>query len=139
MQYAPGSIHFDNIQIYEAEMKKSYNKISTLLLGTFLADWLGNNPEAKIVFEDGVLKLDITNVGAVGNTWEIQVIQDAFALGIGPDNEGSLQLESGKTYRLKFKAAASVDGKINIAFGWMDGSNWVSYYGTPEEEQPEHK
>lgn len=137
--YAEGSVYLDNIQIYEAEIEEVlYNKDFEITgWRTFLANWLPDNPEAEIVFEDGALKLDITNVGAVGNTYEIQVIQDAFALGIGPDNVGSLKLEAGKTYRLKFKAAASVDGKINIAFGWMDGSNWVSYYGTPEEEQPE--
>lgn len=137
--FAAGSVYLDNIFLFEAEIDEVlYNQDFTITgWRTYLADYLGDNPEAEIVFEGGALKLLIKKVGAVANPLEIQIIQDAYALGIGPDNVGSIVLETGKTYRLSFKAASSVEGKVNIAFGWMDGLNWVPYYVTSEEEQPE--
>jgi len=136
--FAAGSITIDNVVIYQAVIDPVLYNQDFSITGwrAFLADWLANNPEAELVIVDDELKLDITAVGDVANTYELQIIQDALALGTGGDNEGHISLEAGKTYRLSFDAYASVEGKINIAFGWFTGPDWHPYYATEEEEQP---
>lgn len=138
-KYAAGSVYLDNIKLFEADIDEVlYNKDFDILgWRKYLAEYLSDKPVADLVKEDGALKMAISHVGAVEQSYEIQIIQDALALGTGADNVGTIAFEAGKTYRLSFKAAASVTGKINIAFGWMDGSNWVPYYVTSETDQPE--
>jgi hypothetical protein len=91
----------------------------------FLNNWEGT--AGSLVPVDGAMVFDITNIGNMTDNWKLQIIQDAFALGTGPDNAGSIQFEAGKTYRVTFDASASVAGDINLAIGNGLGG-WVPYY-----------
>ena len=90
----------------------------------FLNDWEGTAGELSII--DGRLVLDLTAVNAYAN-WNIQLIQDAFALGTGDDNVGSLELEAGKTYRVTFDALASKEGDVDLVISHMV-PDFTAYY-----------
>jgi len=92
---------------------------------SFTNNWEGTVGE--LVGVDGELLFDITAINAMTDNWKLQVIQDAFALGTGPDNAGSMQFEAGKTYKVTFDASASVAGDINLAIGHAVGG-WTPYY-----------
>ncbi|TVP96937.1 MAG: DUF5011 domain-containing protein, partial [Acholeplasmatales bacterium] len=91
---------------------------------TFVNDWEGS--AAAITVEDNLLTLDITALN-FGYNWQLQIIQDAFAMGLGEDNEGSFLLEAGRTYRVRFDAMASVAGDVTLAIGHSVGS-WHPYF-----------
>jgi len=91
----------------------------------FTNNWEGTVGE--LVGVDGELVFDITAINNMTDNWKLQVIQDAFALGTGEDNEGSIQFEMGKTYKVTFDARASVAGDINLAIGHA-GGGWTEYY-----------
>jgi len=91
----------------------------------FTNNWEGTAGE--LVGVDGELVFDITAINAMTDNWKLQVIQDAFALGTGADNDGSIQFEAGKTYKVTFDARASVEGDINLAIGHA-GGGWTEYY-----------
>ena len=138
--FQAGTFTLDNVLISTAVKDEVlYNQdFSVLGYRPFFANWLSDNPTGSLGVVDGALKLDITNVGALANSWELQVIQDAFALKTGADNEGHIQFEAGKTYKLTFDCASSTAGKVNIAFGWFDdGGGWHAYHVTTVDDQPE--
>ncbi len=91
---------------------------------TFLNDWEGT--AGMIQGINGELVLTLTNVNTWEN-WQIQVIQDAFALGTGEDNEGSMQFEADKTYRVSFDAKSTTAGDITVAIGHA-GGGWTPYH-----------
>ncbi len=91
----------------------------------FINDWEGS--EAELVVADGVLNLNMTALNAIDASWKIQVIQDAFALGWGEDNQGHMNLEFGKTYRVTFEAKASIAGNLVVAIGHA-GGGWTPYH-----------
>jgi hypothetical protein len=91
----------------------------------FINDWEGS--EAELVVADGVLTLNMTALNAIDAGWKIQVIQDAFALGWGEDNQGHMNLEFGKTYRVTFEAKASLAGNLVVAIGHA-GGGWTPYH-----------
>jgi len=89
----------------------------------FLNDWEGT--AGMLEGLDGQLQLTLTTINAYAG-WNIQIIQDAFSLGTGADNVGSMQLEADKTYKITFDAKASVAGDVNVAVGHgFDG--WVPF------------
>ena len=91
----------------------------------FVNNWEGTSGSLEVVEEELVLTLDVLNV--LDQNWKIQVIQDAFAMGTGVDNEGSIQLEAGKTYKATFDVRASTAGEVTLAIG--HGVNgWVPYF-----------
>jgi hypothetical protein len=91
----------------------------------FKNDWAGS--AASIQGVDGELVMTVENA-VFSENWNLQVIQDAFAPHFGgADNEGHMQLEAGKTYRVAFDAKASVAGNINLAIGHA-GGGWTPYY-----------
>jgi hypothetical protein len=81
---------------------------------------------AEMIGLAGELVLNITNVN-VWENWQIQIIQDAFALGTGADNVGHMQLVAGKTYKVTFNARASVEGNFTLAIGHA-GGGWTPYF-----------
>ncbi|MFU8792526.1 MAG: carbohydrate binding domain-containing protein [Acholeplasmataceae bacterium] len=91
---------------------------------TFLNDWDGTAGE--IVVADGILELNLSAINA-GENWQIQIIQDAFALGYGADNDGHMELEAGRTYRVTFDAKATTAGNITLAIGHSVGG-WTPYF-----------
>ena len=91
----------------------------------FINFWEGT--EAELVVEEGVLTYNLTNISAMNENWKVQVIQDAFALGYGEDNQGHMALEAGATYRVTFDAKASVAGDIVLAIGHA-GGGWTPYF-----------
>ncbi len=91
----------------------------------FYNDWEGTEARAEVV--GGEYVFTITNLAAMDANWKLQVIQDAYALSTGEDNEGSMEFEAGETYRVTFDARASVAGDITLAIGHsVDG--WNPYY-----------
>jgi len=90
----------------------------------FKNDWEGSVASHEGV--EGQLVMTVENANFSQN-WQLQVIQDAFALGTGPDNAGSIQFEAGKTYRANFDAKASIAGDINLAIGHA-GGGWTPYH-----------
>ncbi len=90
----------------------------------FLNDWEGTTGALYKADEQLLLVLESINVW---ENWQIQVIQDAFALGTGEDNEGSIEFEEGATYRVRFDAKASVEGSINLAIGHSE-DGWTPYH-----------
>jgi Carbohydrate binding domain./Bacterial Ig-like domain (group 3). len=92
---------------------------------TFLNDWEGTT--GSVSARDGELTLLLTGINALDANWKVQIIQDAFALGTGADNVGSIQFEAGKTYRARFDAKASVAGGFSLAIGHA-GNGWTPYY-----------
>ncbi len=91
---------------------------------TFLNDWEGTAGYAEVV--EGEYVLNLENIAAMDASWKIQVIQDAYALSTGEDNEGSIQFHEGETYRVTFDARASVAGDITLAIG-HDVGGWTPY------------
>ena len=91
----------------------------------FTNSWEGTVGE--IIGMDDQLVLDLTAINAMDANWKIQVIQDAFALGTGPDNAGSIEFVAGNTYKVMFDAKASVAGDVNVAIGHA-GNGWTEYY-----------
>ncbi|MFH5881047.1 immunoglobulin-like domain-containing protein, partial [Liberiplasma polymorphum] len=87
--------------------------------------WEGSEGEITVV--DGELVFDISIISVMDENWKLQIIQDAFALGTGADNEGSIQFEAGKTYRVTFDARASVAGDFTLAIG-HSGGGWTAYH-----------
>jgi len=85
----------------------------------FLNDWEGT--AGSLAARNGLLVLNLEALSTLDQNWKVQIIQDAFALGTGPDNEGSLQFEEGKTYKVSFDAKASVAGEVNLAIGHAGG------------------
>ncbi len=135
---APQSFHLTNVQIDVLE-DEAYVATDLIFNGhmaeaptvyalegwrAFVNDWEGS--EAHIYGEDGMLVLDITAINFSQN-WQLQVIQDAFALGTGEDNEGSIQFEAGRTYRVRFNTMASTVGEITLAIGHA-GGGWTPYF-----------
>ncbi len=59
--------------------------------------------------------------------WHLQIIQDAFALGTGEDNVGSMQLVAGQTYKVTFDAKSSIEGDFALQIGSSIPS-WVAYH-----------
>ena len=94
----------------------------------FLNDWEGTSGSLSNVNEQLVLTLD--NLSNLDENWKVQIIQDAFALGTGPDNAGSLQFEEGKTYRVTFDARASVAGSATFIIG-HGGGGFTGYVVEP--------
>jgi hypothetical protein len=92
---------------------------------TFVNDWEGSVASIEVV--DGVLVFTAENIANMTESWKMQVIQDQFAIDGLNDNEGSIQFEAGKTYRLTFQAAGSVAGDIKVAIGHSVGS-WTPYH-----------
>jgi hypothetical protein len=91
----------------------------------FVNDWEGTSGSLDVVEGELVLTLNVLNV--LDQNWKVQIIQDAFAMGTGVDNEGSIQLEAGKTYRATFDVRASKAGEVTLAIG--HGANgWVPYF-----------
>ena len=91
----------------------------------FLNDWEGTAGELSII--DTQLVLELENISNMDQNWKIQMIQDAFALGTGEDNEGSIAFTAGETYRVTFDAKASVEGAFNVAIGHA-GDGWTPYH-----------
>jgi len=91
----------------------------------FYNDWEGTAAYAEVV--DGEYVLNLENIAAMDENWKIQVIQDAYALSTGEDNEGSMEFAEGETYRVTFDARASVAGDITLAIGHA-GDGWTPYY-----------
>jgi hypothetical protein len=91
---------------------------------TFLNSWDGT--AGMIEGLNGQLLLTLTNVN-VWENWQIQVIQDAFALGTGADNVGSMQFVAGKTYKVTFDAKSTTAGDVKAAIGHAVG-NWTPYH-----------
>jgi hypothetical protein len=91
----------------------------------FKNDWEGT--DANVATVDGQLVMTLTAIAALDANWKVQVIQDAFALGIGEDNVGHMNLEAGKTYKVTFDAKASVAGNITLAIGHA-GGGWTPYF-----------
>jgi hypothetical protein len=91
---------------------------------TFLNDWDGTVGSADVVSEEYVLSLSELNVY---EGWHVQLIQDAFALNTGEDNEGSIIFETDATYRVSFDAKSSTDGAFKLAIGHA-GNGWTGYY-----------
>ncbi|MCF7930529.1 MAG: carbohydrate binding domain-containing protein [Acholeplasmataceae bacterium] len=75
---------------------------------------------------EGALELNLTEIN-VSAGWHIQVIQDAYSLGYGADNVGSMNLEAGKTYKVTFDAKATTAGNITLAIGHA-GGGWTPYF-----------
>ena len=92
---------------------------------TFLNDWEGT--AGTLSAANGEMTLELTAANALDANWKVQIIQDAFALGTGVDNEGSIQFEAGKTYRATFNAKASVAGGFSLAIGHA-GNGWTPYH-----------
>ena len=121
--FAAGSVYLDNIFLFEAEIDEVlYNQDFTITgWRTYLVDYLGDNPEAEIVFEGGALKLLIKKVGAVANPWEIQIIQDAYALGIGPTMwVRSFSKRARLTASPSKPPLPSKAKSISLSVGWTD-------------------
>ena len=91
----------------------------------FVNDWEGSAGGIEVV--DGELVFNITAINTYAN-WNLQIIQDAFALGTGADNEGSLAFAEGETYRVTFEARASVEGEAEFLIGHA-GGGWTPYFG----------
>ncbi|MFA6801351.1 MAG: hypothetical protein WCR19_04520, partial [Acholeplasmataceae bacterium] len=59
--------------------------------------------------------------------WHLQIIQDAFALGGETDNEGSMVLVAGQSYRVTFDAKSSIAGDFALQIG-SGLPEWVEYH-----------
>jgi len=90
----------------------------------FLNDWEGT--AGMITGVNGELLLTLTNINAYAG-WHVQIIQDAFALGTGADNVGSLQFEADKTYQVTFDAKSTTDGDVKVAIG-SGVPGWAPYH-----------
>ncbi|TVP85734.1 MAG: hypothetical protein EA375_03130 [Acholeplasmataceae bacterium] len=137
---APQSFMLDNVMI-EIKVGDDFVPTDLIFNGTmdeevmniyalpewrsFVNFWEGTVGEIKGV--NGELVLNVTNISAMNENWKIQVIQDAFALGTGPDNAGHMQLEADNTYRVTFRARASVAGQVTLAIGHSEGE-WTPYH-----------
>ena len=86
--------------------------------------WDGSDASLSVVDEQLVFNVDAINTW---ENWQLQIIQDNFALDGEVDNEGSLQFEAGESYRVSFDAKASVDGEATLQIG-HDIDGWLSYY-----------
>jgi hypothetical protein len=90
----------------------------------FKNDWEGSAATHEGV--EGELVMTVQNAN-FSQGWQLQVIQDAFALGTGADNVGHMQLEAGKTYRVSLDAKSSIAGDIKLAIGHA-GGGWTPYH-----------
>jgi hypothetical protein len=97
---------------------------------TFTNSWEGTN--AELYGLNGELVFQINDIN-VWENWQLQVIQDAFALGTGEDNVGHMLLEAGQTYRVTFDARASQVGAFNLAIGHA-GGGWTPYHAEADLE-----
>ena len=125
--FAAGTVSFDNVKLSVADLDDFIYNRNFDITGwrSFAADWDGNF--AHLTVENGQGILNVTQIGDLSENWKLQVIQDAYALGTGVDNQGSFVFEAGKSYRLAFDAKASVAGTINVAIGRGLGG-WMGYY-----------
>jgi hypothetical protein len=103
------------VTIVEAEEGETYPLPEWRL---FANTWEGS--AANIQGVNGQLVMTV-NSGNFYQNHLLQIIQDAFALGTGPDNAGSIQFEAGKTYKVSLDAKASIAGNINLAIGHAGG------------------
>ncbi|MDY0317048.1 MAG: carbohydrate binding domain-containing protein [Candidatus Izemoplasmatales bacterium] len=139
-QTAPQSFTLDNvlIEVFEVDafvdanlvVNGNFDPITEPVMQetdnwrAFLNDWEGTSAEFVVI--DGQLVLQLTNINA-SQSWQIQIIQDQFAIDGLIDNEGSMQFEAGKTYRVTFDAKSSFPGDINVAIGHSVG-DWYPYH-----------
>ncbi len=91
----------------------------------FKNDWEGTDAVLELV--DGQLIYTMNALVAMDANWKLQIIQDAFSLGVGEDNVGHMLLEAGRTYRVVFDAKATTAGDITLAIGHA-GGGWTPYF-----------
>ncbi len=123
----PQSFTLDNVKIQVSEDGTFVD--TTLIINgdfkptagyrAFLNDWEGTAGSLSKL--NGALVLTLDALSTLDQNWKVQIIQDAFALGTGADNVGSLQFEAGKTYKVSFDAKASVAGEATFIIGHAGG------------------
>ncbi|MGM0436107.1 MAG: carbohydrate binding domain-containing protein [Bacillota bacterium] len=92
---------------------------------TFTNDWEGSAANVEVIDGEYNVSLD---ANSTYEAWHVQVIQDAFALGTGPDNAGSIDFETGESYQVSFDAMANIGGDIDLEIGYTnDDGDFISY------------
>jgi hypothetical protein len=110
--FAAGTTTFDNVVLREVIEKPVLKNPGLDLVGW--RTYTGDGILATRSYVNGVVRFDFKNTKALVNDYDIQVIQDKFAIGTGPDNTPYLQLVKGKTYRILLSARASVAGNVKV-------------------------
>lgn len=126
--YVDSTVTFSDVALYENIKFQTTNMVANPSFNTALNEttpewsvWVQNWGAMPVVTPAIDTVNGVYNVGIVGGgeaAWSVQ-LQSAY-----------LTLETGKTYRVRFSASASVARTINLAVGWTDSvSNAFTEFG----------
>ncbi len=129
--FAAGTVTIDNVALLEVDEEAIVFNSNFDFLGwrTFSNFWEGTLSQVELS-EQGTLKakfMSINTSSDPNNNWQLQVIQDQYAIDGKTDNQGSIFFEAGKTYKATFDVRATKNGNVNLAIGNGLGG-WVPYY-----------
>ncbi|MFA6801657.1 MAG: carbohydrate binding domain-containing protein, partial [Acholeplasmataceae bacterium] len=91
---------------------------------TFVNTWDGS--DVSLYGMNGQMVLMVNNANFYEG-WHLQIIQDAYSLGGETDNEGSMMLVAGQSYRVTFDAKSSIAGDFALQIG-SSLPSWVAYH-----------